>query len=93
MKDAYMMNERIRELAERAAEYTRVKYDNAYWRMQDEFTEDLYWREKFAELIVKECFKIAYECGPTLAYGSERMVDPVSYIGDQILIHFEMDEK
>ena len=49
------MNERIRELAEQAAENTRLQHNNAYWRMQDELAEDATWREKFAELIVKEC--------------------------------------
>ena len=49
------MNERIRELAEQAAENTRLQHNNAYWRMQDELAEDATWREKFAELIVQEC--------------------------------------
>jgi len=49
------VNERIQELAEQAAQEVRVEHNNAYWRMQDEIKEDSMWREKFAELIVKEC--------------------------------------
>jgi hypothetical protein len=48
------MNERIKLLAEQAAHDTRAIHNNAYWRMQ-EMLEDITWREKFAELIVKEC--------------------------------------
>lgn len=50
------MNERIKELAEQAAWRTRMAHNNAYWRMQDEMAEDATWREKFAELILKEYF-------------------------------------
>ena len=49
------MNERIKELAEQAEEYTGLKHNNAYWRLLDDMQEDLTWREKFAELIVREC--------------------------------------
>ena len=52
------MNERIKELAEEAAWKTRMTHNNAYWRMQ-EMAEDSTWREKFAELIVRECADIA----------------------------------
>jgi hypothetical protein len=52
------MNERIKQLAEQAAHDTRVTHNNAYWRMQDEIAEDATWREKFAELIVRECLTI-----------------------------------
>ena len=50
------MNERIKELAEEAAWKTRMTHNNAYWRMQ-EMAEDSTWREKFAELIVRECIE------------------------------------
>ena len=49
------MNERIKLLAEQAAQDTRIFHNNAYWRMQNELAEDATWREKFAELIVREC--------------------------------------
>ena len=49
------MNERINELAERAAHETRNEHNNAYWRMQDEISEDATWRGKFADLIIREC--------------------------------------
>lgn len=53
-----MMNERIKELAEQAAQEVRVEHNNPYWRMQNEIKEDADWREKFAELIVRECASI-----------------------------------
>lgn len=49
------MNGKIEELFELAAHDVRVKYDNAYWRPQDEIEEDSDWRKRFAELIVNEC--------------------------------------
>ena len=49
------MNEQLKQLAEQAEEYTRLKHNNAYWRLLDDMQEDLTWREKFAELIVREC--------------------------------------
>lgn len=49
------MNEHILALAERAAYETRKKHNNPYWRIQDEISEDVTWREKFAELIIQEC--------------------------------------
>ena len=52
------MNERIRELAEQAAQEVRVEHNNPYWRMQNEIKEDSDWREKFAELIVQECAQV-----------------------------------
>jgi hypothetical protein len=53
------MNKRIIELAERAAHDTREKHDNAYWWFQDELAEESIWRERFAELIVRECAELA----------------------------------
>ena len=53
------MNNRIKELAEQAACDTRKVHNNAYWRMQDEIPEDATWRQRFAELIVKECMSVA----------------------------------
>jgi hypothetical protein len=49
------MNERIQKFAEEAAWKTRMTHNNAYWWMQEELAEDITWREKFAELIVREC--------------------------------------
>jgi len=49
------MNEQLKQLAEQAEEYTRLKHNNAYWRLLDNMQEDLTWREKFAELIVRDC--------------------------------------
>lgn len=62
------MNERINKLAEQAAHDTRTIHNNAYWRMQDEIAEDATWREKFAELIVRECHKVVFQyTGPKSA--------------------------
>ena len=62
------MNKRFKELAEQAAQEIRVEHNNAYWRMQDEIKEDSAWREKFAELIVRECAKVVFEkTGPKSA--------------------------
>ena len=47
------MNKKIFELAEQASETARQ--NNPYWRMPDELPEDKIWREKFAELIIREC--------------------------------------
>lgn len=46
---------------------------------------------KLVELIVKECARVAYECGPTVVNGSERQFNPVTYTGNQILMHFEIE--
>ena len=53
------MNNRIEELAEQAAYATRNQHNNPYWRMQNEIPEDATWRQRFAELIVKECMSVA----------------------------------
>lgn len=55
------MNERIQKFAEEAAWKTRMTHNNAYWRMQEELAEDITWREKFAELIVRECADVALQ--------------------------------
>ena len=76
------MNERIKQLWEQAAKTTQ----GDSWEEQTKFME------KFAELIVQECAKVAYECGPAVVYGSERQFNPVTYTGNQILIHFGVEE-
>ena len=77
------MNERIRELVRQAglddADFPIENWDNVPLA-------------KFAELIVKECAKVAYECGPAVVWGSERQFNPVTYTGNQILIHFGVEE-
>jgi hypothetical protein len=84
------MNERIKLLAEQAGiEFT---YDPTETPMRA-FVEC--WEDemaKFAELIVRECAKIAHECGPTVVNGSERQFDPVTYTAIQILEHFGVEE-
>lgn len=76
------MNERIEQLAREAAHSTRMSYNNAYWwPMMDETPEDKAWREKFAELIVRECIDVV---------GGFRnsFDDPAS---DEIRQHFGVD--
>ena len=51
------MNERIKELAEQAREYANSK--EPYEKIKNKAWIDVY-DEKFAELIVKECAKIAH---------------------------------
>lgn len=50
------MNERIRELAEQAHEYTDQLISSSGWLNGDEIFE-----EKFAELIVRECIAICQD--------------------------------
>ena len=76
------MNERIKLLAEQAGMNI----------VDDKFSTYGKFAEKFAELIVQECAKVAYECGPAVVYGSERQFNPVTYTGNQILIHFGVEE-
>jgi hypothetical protein len=75
------MNERIEELADLAAYDTRAIHNNAYWWMQEELAEDATWRERFAELIVRECASICEEHPAWTA----RMV------GNQIKDHFGVE--
>ena len=67
------MNERIEELTQEAADSTRVAHNNAYWRMMDEIPEDKTWREKFAELIIKECIKVCNSRVGNSDYNTGRM--------------------
>ena len=80
------MNERIKELAEQAAQEVRVEHNNPYWRMPNEIKEDLAWTEKFAELIVRECVEIAHE------YDSPKMSGPGMIIAGRIESHFGVEE-
>ena len=80
------MNERINELAERAAHDTRNEHNNAYWRMQDEISEDATWREKFADLIIRECTDIAYE------YDEPKLSGPGMIIAGRIEQQFGIEE-
>lgn len=49
------MNERIQELAEQA---TTLKFDGT----GTDTGKPVFDKEKFAELIIKECAKVAHEC-------------------------------
>lgn len=56
------MKTRIEELAQQASDIARK--NNPYWNMSEEFPEDKIWREKFAELIVKECGQVLESYDP-----------------------------
>ena len=77
-----MMNKRIEELAEQAAEYCKTQPREIAGTM---------WEEKFAELIVKECSKIlrnsAYWSGPN---GFVRECTPAE-MASSIEEHFGID--
>lgn len=55
------MNERIQELVKQATE--EVMRNTPSFLVTNEM-----WKEKFAELIVKECIDIAYREGDNVAY-------------------------
>ena len=73
------MNERIRELAEQARDYVADAIELGYPQDQVDDIRD----EKFAELIVKECARIA-----------NAGIDPAEshLIGNDILEHFGVEE-
>lgn len=84
------MNRRIRELAEQAAQEVRVEHNNAYWIMQNETKEDYAWREKFAELIIQECARIARNADLEDVEGGDSAV--LRAAGEQIEKHFGVEE-
>ena len=81
------MNERIKQLAKQAEEMTRQHYP--YWHMLDESGDDV-WREKFAELMIRECVEIVEPCKCGCCDG-----EPEGIITDtiikQIKEHFGVD--
>lgn len=70
------MNERIKELAEQAEQAVSWGNPNNYDDYNRAFDE---WQEKFAELIVRECAKVAVEAEST---GVARL----------IMIHFGVEK-
>ena len=95
------MNERIKELAQQSLRETSINgcVDKVY--LADGLTANMsgydgtvskIFVDKFAELIIRECAEVAYECGPPVVYGSERQFDPITYTGNQILEHFGVEE-
>ncbi len=74
------MNERIQELIEQATSYLpgRPPYEG--------LTFDVFDKEKFAELIVRECANIACE------YDAPKMSGPGMIIAARIETHFGVEE-
>lgn len=58
------MNKRIYEFALQAASDTRLQHGNPYWYISEEFPEDTTWREKFAQLIIRECVQTLIDNTP-----------------------------
>lgn len=83
------MNPIVEQLAKQAG---MVRYSTGIG-----ITENTIWGdrniERFAELIVKRCAQTARKCAPTLEYGCERMVNPLTYTSNQILIDFDMENE
>jgi len=76
------MNERIRELWDKAAESTAAypSGQNNSWETQVNFMD------KFAELIVRECVDIAYK------FDEPKLSGPGMIIGNRIEEHFGVEE-
>jgi len=74
------MNERIKQLAERATVYREGLVDGKY---DIEFFD----KEKFAELIIKECGQVAWRHTPDF-----EELDYSHLIKDKILEHFGVEE-
>jgi hypothetical protein len=70
------MNERIRQLAEQA---TTITYEEDGWRLYGTKVETFN-KEKFAELIVRECARVASD------------YDGAHYVGTAIEKHFGVAE-
>ena len=75
------MNERIKQLAEQATSYMpgQPPYDG--------LTFDMFDKEKFAELIIKECSNIAWQHTP-----ETEELEYSHLIKDKILAHFGVEE-
>jgi hypothetical protein len=61
------MNERIRELAEQARKYADENRPGSFVKYDPEWF--VLYNEKFAELIVRECARVAFESDLTMAIG------------------------
>ena len=82
------MNERIRELAEQAKEFAN------YYAMLSDGVEQKIFTEKFAELIVRECEKVAkdgpwYYDTPSLRSGWQ---NPINHVCNVMKEHFGVEE-
>ena len=77
------MNERIKELARKNADYWMNHYDRKSLADMELLHKDV---EKFADLIVRECSGIAYE------YDIPNLTGPGEFIGNRIKKHFGVEE-
>ncbi len=76
------MNERIRQLIEQATDTIEIVNPDTGITHYREFFD----KEKFAELIVRECIGIAYE------YDEPKLSGPGMIIGNRIEEHFGVEE-
>ena len=76
------MNERIRELAEQAHDYTN-RATGCGWLNGEEIFE-----QKFAELIVRECAEVGYDS----VENGDDMDDIMRRVHNNILKHFGVKE-
>ncbi len=76
------MNERIRQLIEQATDTIEIVNPDTGITHYREFFD----KEKFAELIVRECVDIAYK------YDEPKLSGPGMIIGNRIEEHFGVEE-
>jgi tellurite resistance protein len=81
------MNERIRELAKQA---TTITYEDDGWRLYGTEVETFN-KQKFAELIVRECANIALKSG-SVSNKSEVAVAEADRIYHKIQEHFGVEQ-
>lgn len=75
------MNERIKKLAEQAMVFS---HENGGWRISTHVPNDF--KEKFAELIIKEC------AGLTLDYKNDQHYNGWLDYRDEIIKHFGVEQ-
>ena len=85
------MNERIKQLAEQATAFARENVEYSRTEGFDIFTEKLYEvsREKFAELIVKECIE---QASIGNGHGNNQWDRALTFASKNIKEHFGVKE-
>lgn len=85
------MNEKIKELAEQALVYQMTVYEYDGVRTYGE-REQVFDKEKFAELIIRECADVAYKTSwDDLTHGYGQAVIPL-HLHNTIKEHFGVEE-
>jgi len=81
------MNERIRQLAEQAT-ITKTELRNGWERKTYTHQEEVFDKEKFAELIVRECAEVIEICSHSNCYSGHEF----SFAKESIKEHFGVEE-